>query len=104
MGVGGVGLLCTPDTRLPKWSKTLKRKEGKMPPLGKLVMGSSWLSEALMAAASLARSPPKPRVELLPSQSAQLPGAVLELPPAPSGSASHPTATGQQLETSQQLL
>ena len=69
----------TPDTRLPKWSSTLKRSEGKMPPLGKLVMGSSWLSEALMAAASLARSPPNPRVELLPSQSAQLLGVVLPL-------------------------
>ena len=68
-----------PDTRLPKWSSTLKRREGKMPPLGKLVMGSSWLSEALMAAASLARSPPNPRVELLPSQSAQLLGVVLPL-------------------------
>ncbi len=31
-----------------------------------------------MAAASLARSPPKPRVELLPSQSEQVPGKVLE--------------------------
>ena len=64
---------------MPKWSSTLKRSEGKMPPLGKLVMGSSWLSEALMAAASLARSPPNPSVELLPSQSAQLLGVVLPL-------------------------
>ena len=32
-----------------------------------------------MAAASLARSPPNPRVELLPSQSAQLLGIVLPL-------------------------
>ena len=70
---------CIPDTRLPKWSSTLKRSEGKMPPLGKLVIGSNWLSEALMAAASLARSPPNPRVELLPSQSAQLLGVVLSL-------------------------
>lgn len=53
--------------------------EGRMPPLAKAVMGACSLSDALMAAASLARSLPKPRVELLPSQSAQVVAIVLEL-------------------------
>ena len=63
-----------------------------MPPLAKAVMGACSLSDALMAAASLARSLPKPRVELLPSQSAQVVGTVLELVALPSVSAaSHRT-------------
>ena len=68
-----------PETRLPKWSMTSNMREGRTPPLANPVMGACSLSEALMAAASLARSPPKPRVELLPSQSEQVPGSVLEL-------------------------
>lgn len=43
------------------------------------VMGVCSLSDALMAAASLARSSPNPEVELLPSQSGQVLGNVLEL-------------------------
>ena len=77
-----------PETRLPKWSMISNMREGRTPLLANAVMGACSLSEALMAAASLARSPPKPRVELLPSQSEQVPGSVLEFVVA-STSASH---------------
>ena len=64
---------------LPKWSMTSNWREGRTSPLAMPVMGVCSLSDALMAAASLARSSPNPEVELLPSQSGQVLGSVLEL-------------------------
>lgn len=75
-----VMLAHSPDTRLPKWSMTSNRSVGSTFPLGKPAMTTaSSVDEALMAAAALARFPPNPKVELLPSQSSQLAGVSVEL-------------------------
>ena len=58
---------------------TSKRSVGSTFPLAKPVMSTTSSTEAVMAAAALARFPPNPRVELLPSQSSQLAGVSVEL-------------------------
>lgn len=68
----------SPDTRFPKWSMTLKLRLGRTLPLAKPEMTVSATLDALMAAAALAKLPPKPSVELLPSQSSQLAAEAVE--------------------------